>query len=59
MLDKLTEEQREELAELCNRIDDLFAERDNGFNEDNIEEYYESNLYRGIQSIMVELGQWG
>lgn len=59
MLDKLTEEQREELAELCNRIDDLFAERDNGFNEDNIEEYYESNLYKGIQSAMVELGKWG
>ena len=40
MLDHLTENQKEELAKLCEKINNIFTEEDNEFNENNIDEYY-------------------
>lgn len=58
MLDKLTDEQKERLTNLCEQIDYIFREEDNGFTEDNIDEYYRSSLYKGISGIMYKLGKW-
>ena len=58
MLDKLTDEQKEKIADLCEQINYIFTEEDNGFTEDNIDEYYRSSLYKGISDIMYKLGKW-
>lgn len=58
MLDKLTDEQKEKIADLCEQINYIFTEEDNGFTEDNIDEYYRSSLYKGISNIMYKLGKW-
>ena len=59
MLDKLTEEQKNRLANLCEQIDNIFVEEDNGFTEDNIDEYYNSPLYKAIYDIECKLNRWG
>ncbi len=58
MLNKLTEKQKEELAKLCEKINYIFTEEDNEFNENNIDEYYSSKLYKGIFDVMYDLGKW-
>lgn len=58
MLDKLTDKQREKLANLCEQINYIFTEEENGFTEDNIDEYYRSSLYKGISDVMYELKKW-
>lgn len=58
MLDKLTDEQKEKLADLCEQINYIFTEEDNGFTKDNIDEYYRSFLYKGISGVMYKLGKW-
>lgn len=58
MLDHLTENQKEELAKLCEKINNIFTEEDNEFNENNIDEYYSSKLYKGIFDVMCDLGKW-
>ena len=57
MLDKLTDKQREKLANLCEQINYIFTEEENGFTEDNIDVYYGSSLYKGISNIMYKLGK--
>ena len=57
MLDKLTDKQREKLANLCEQINYIFTEEDN-VTETNVDEYYESSLYKGISGVMYELGKW-
>lgn len=59
MYDKLTDEQKEKLSELCEQINWLFTEEENGYTEDSIEEYYGSPLYKGVFNVMSELGKWG
>ena len=54
MLDKLTDE----LANLCEQINYIFTEEENGFTEDSIDEYYDSPLYIGIYNVMYDLEQW-
>lgn len=58
MLEKLTDKQRIELADLCEKINHIFTEEDNGFTEDNIDEYYRSSLYKGISDVMYKLEKW-
>ena len=58
MLDKLTNEQKEKLADLCEKINYIFTEEENGFTEDNIDEYYDSPLYIGIYNVMYDLKKW-
>ena len=58
MLDKLTDEQKEKLANLCEQINYIFTEEENGFTEDNIDEYYDSPLYIGIDDAMHNLKKW-
>lgn len=57
MLDKLTDKQREKLANLCEQINYIFTEEDN-VAENNVDEYYESSLYKGVSGVMYELGKW-
>ena len=52
MLDKLTDEQKEKLANLCEQINCIFTE------EENVDAYYGSSLYKGISGVMYELGKW-
>lgn len=47
MLDKLNADQKERLANLCEQIHQIFVEEDNEFTDDNIDEYYDSSLYKG------------
>lgn len=58
MYDKLTNEQREKVVEYCEQINNIFTEEENGFTEDNIDEYYRSSLYKGISDVMYKLGKW-
>lgn len=58
MYDKLTDKQREKVVEYCEQINNIFTEEENGFTEDNIDEYYRSSLYKGISDIMYKLGKW-
>lgn len=58
MIDKLTDDQQEELADLCERINWIFTEEDNDFTEESLDEYFESSLYKGISSVMYELDRW-
>ena len=58
MYDKLTDKQREKVAEYCEQINNIFTEEENEFTEDNIDEYYRSSLYKGISDVMYELKKW-
>lgn len=58
MLNKLTNEQKERLTNLCEQINYIFTEEDNEFTEETIDEWYESKLYKGIEDIMYDLGCW-
>ena len=58
MYDKLTNEQREKVVECCEQINNIFAEEENGFTEDNIDEYYRSSLYKEIYDVMYNLEKW-
>lgn len=57
MLDKLTDEQKERLTDLCEQINYIFTEEEN-VEEDSVDVYYRSSLYKGISSVMYELGKW-
>ena len=57
MLDKLTDEQKDRLADLCNQIDYLFEE-DMVMTGKEYDEWKASKLYKGIESVMYELGRW-
>lgn len=59
MLDKLTEEQKNRLANLCEQIHNIFVKEDNGFTEDSIDEYYNSPLYKAIDDIAYKLNRCG
>lgn len=56
MLDKLTDKQKEKLANLCEQINYIFTEEENA--EENVDVYYGSSLYKGISGVMYELGKW-
>lgn len=57
LLSKLTEEQRTELGNLCQKINDIFEENDN-LTETDMDEYSVSSLNKGIEQIMFLLGLW-
>lgn len=57
MYDKLTNEQREKLANLCEDINNIFLE-ENELSEKDIDNYYNSYLYKGIFDAMEHLGRW-
>ena len=58
LTDKLTDVQKDKVASLCEQINYIFTEEENGFTEENIDEYYGSSLYKGISGVMYELGKW-
>lgn len=47
LLNKLTEEQKTELSNLCQKINDIFEENDN-FTEDDVDKYVGTSLQKGI-----------
>lgn len=53
LLNKLTEEQKTELGNLCQKINDIFEENDS-FTEDDVDKL----LQKGIYQVMNELGLW-
>lgn len=57
LLNKLTEEQKTELSNLCQKINDIFEENDN-FTEDGVDKYVGTSLQKGIYQVMNELGLW-
>ena len=57
LLNKLTEEQKTELSNLCQKINDIFEENDN-FTEDDVDKYVGTSLQKGIHQVMNELGLW-
>ena len=57
-ISKLNEEQLKRLESACDTIHNIFTEEDNGFDEMSIDEYYSSELYKGIQDVMYEVGRW-
>lgn len=57
MLDRLTDGEKEELKNLCWKINNLFEEMEN-YSEEAIEEWHDSRLYKGLYDVMYELGQW-
>ena len=57
LLNKLTEEQKTELSNLCQKINDIFEENDN-FTEDDVDKYVGTSLQKGIYQVMNELGLW-
>lgn len=57
LLNKLTEEQKTELSNLCQKINDIFEENDN-FTEDEVDKYACTSLQKGIYQVMNELGLW-
>ena len=57
LLNKLTEEQKTELGNLCKKINDIFEENDN-FTEDDVDKYAGTSLQNGIYQVMNELGLW-
>lgn len=58
MIEKLTDEQKEKLANLCEQINYIFTEEENGFTEETIDEYFESPFYKGISDVMYALERW-
>lgn len=57
LLNKLTEEQKTELSNLCQKINDIFEGNDN-LTESDMDEYSVSLLNKGIEQVMVLLGLW-
>lgn len=57
LLEKLTEEQKTELSNLCQKINDIFEENDN-LTEDDVDKYAGTSLQKGIYQVMNELGLW-
>lgn len=57
LLNKLTEEQKAELGNLCQKINDIFEENDN-LTEDDVDRYVGTSLQKGIYQVMNELGLW-
>ena len=57
LLNKLTEEQKTELSNLCQKINDNFEENDN-FTDDDVDKYTGTSLQKGIYQVMNELGLW-
>ncbi len=57
LLNKLTEEQKVELSNLCQKINDIFEENDN-LTESDMDEYSVSSLNKGIEQVMTLLGLW-
>lgn len=57
LLNKLTEEQKTELGNLCQKINDIFEENDS-FTEDDVDKYACTLLQKGIYQVMNELGLW-
>lgn len=57
LLNKLTEEQKTELSNLCQKINNIFEENDN-FTEDEVDKYTCTSLQKGIYQVMNELGLW-
>lgn len=56
LLNKLTKEQKAELSNLCQKINDIF---ENGnLTESDMDEYSVSSLNKGIEQVMVLLGLW-
>lgn len=56
LLNKLTEEQKIELGNLCIKINDIF---ENGnLTESDMDKYLVSSLNKGIEQVMVLLGLW-
>lgn len=58
MYDKLTDKQREKLANLCEDINNMFLEEENELSEADIDDYCNSHLYKGIFDVMTHLGRW-
>lgn len=56
LLNKLIEEQKIELGNLCIKINDIFENGD--LTESDIDEYLVSSLNKGIEQVMVLLGLW-
>lgn len=56
LLNKLTEEQKTELGNLCQKINDIFE--DSNLTESDMDEYSVSSLNKGIEQIMILLGLW-
>ena len=57
LLNKLTEEQKIELGNLCQKINNIFEENDN-FTEDEVDKYACTLLQKGIYQVMNELDLW-
>lgn len=57
LLNKLTEEQKTELSNLCQKINNIFEENDN-FTDDDVDKYTGTSLQKGIYQVMYELGLW-
>lgn len=57
LLNKLTEEQKTELGNLCQKINDIFEENDN-LTEDDVDKYAGTLLKKGIYQVMDQLGLW-
>ena len=57
LLEKLTEEQKTELGNLCQKINDIFEENDN-LTEDDVDKYAGTLLKKGIYQVMNQLGLW-
>ncbi len=56
LLNKLTEEQKTELGNLCQKINDIFE--NSNLTESDMDEYSVSSLNKGIEQVMVLLGLW-
>lgn len=56
LLNKLTEEQKIELGNLCVEINDIFENSD--LTESDMDEYSVSLLNKGIEQVVFLLGLW-
>lgn len=56
LLNKLTEEQKIELGNLCVKINDIFENSD--LTESDMDEYSVSLLNKGIEQVVFLLGLW-
>lgn len=56
LVNKLTEEQKMELSNLCQKINDIFE--NSNLTETDMDEYSVSSLNKGIEQVMVLLGLW-
>lgn len=58
LFSKLSEEQQERLIHHCREIYNIFEEEDNNLAENDMDDFYDSNLYRGIYDVMYTADQW-